>query len=148
MNKYEAYQKARAEYLKALDSIEESDIVEKYREFIDKNNLYGVMWYQYTPSFNDGDPCTFTSSRPQAFTKKELVDFLQDQEDSKVLLKLLESGTEEELFENFTPNSLEEYCNYSSSIPVIDDDLLQSLFGDGVTVVITKTMAHKTRYYD
>jgi hypothetical protein len=43
--------------------------------------LLGFSWYQYTPYFNDGDPCTFRANLDGQEMKYLLTDFALDDDD-------------------------------------------------------------------
>ena len=43
----------------------EALLKETFQAAFDANpSLYAIVWYQYTPYFNDGDPCTFSINEP------------------------------------------------------------------------------------
>lgn len=59
MNKFEEYNKAKQAAREILNGITKEDVVGFFQDYLKKNNLYGIAWLQYVPSFNDGEPCTF-----------------------------------------------------------------------------------------
>ncbi|MBD2201808.1 hypothetical protein H6G33_10655 [Calothrix sp. FACHB-1219] len=48
-------------------------VVKQVRDVIEylPDSIVGITWTQYTPFFNDGDPCTFRVNDPQWITKAE-----------------------------------------------------------------------------
>jgi len=49
------------------------DLIEYAKELISENNdVIGVCWKQYIPTFNDGEPCTFTVSQVAFVTSQKL----------------------------------------------------------------------------
>ena len=81
--------------------------------------VHAVSWVQYTPGFNDGDPCTFTCQ----------ADYLQTQ-----------TGPDEDWDEGTdnlpseTDNSLNKLQAAVNEVP---DDFYEAAFGDGVRVILT-----------
>ena len=60
MTKFEEIDVARVEYHKAIKKLGKAAVAEALKDVFDKfPDLLAVHWTQYTPGFNDGDPCTF-----------------------------------------------------------------------------------------
>lgn len=58
------------EHHKNIDSIFLDALKETFQDYFTKfPELAAIMWTQYTPSFNDGDPCTLTVCNPQFISK-------------------------------------------------------------------------------
>ena len=85
-------------------------------------SLNTISWTQYTPYFNDGDPCIFNIQNEVSFSKDEWIDVdpFQSYEKSDEELEKCEEIT---MFENFMYNEV---------------DTLGQLFGEDVFVRIHK----------
>jgi len=88
--------------------------------------LESISWSAYTPSFNDGSPCLFSSNHD---------DFDINNGDNDP-----EEVTEEES-EKAAEEISEFLCSFS-------DDDMEILFGDGVRVTITEDGVTTDDYYD
>lgn len=146
MSKFEEFKKAKAAYLEALDQIGEEEVVAEYRRYLEQHpEVYGVMWTQWTPSFNDGEPCRFMVAEPTQFTKKQLLDYLLDKDYEE---NVLEEQEEDDLFRSLSLRELEGYSRSTKNMLFMDEDILESVFGDGVTVVVTRTGVYTREYFD
>jgi hypothetical protein len=90
---------------------------------------YALYWTQGTPSFNDGDPCTF--SQGDAYLVKlpaEMAD-----------LSDLGHGYEPDEWEDVVDEDWPK--NLSTAWSAVDDDLAEAAFGDNVRVILTATEA-------
>lgn len=146
MSKFEEFKKAKAAYLEALDQIGEEEVVAEYRRHLEQHpDVYGVMWTQWTPSFNDGEPCRFMVTEPTQFTKKQLLDYLLDKDYEE---NVLEEQEEDDLFRSLSLRELEGYSRSTKNMLFMDEDILESVFGDGVTVVVTRTGVYTREYFD
>jgi hypothetical protein len=65
INEIDTQRKKLNEELFVLIKQQICSTLDKYPEFI------GIRWIQYIPSFNDGDPCTFTMDDPGYIVKKD-----------------------------------------------------------------------------
>jgi hypothetical protein len=132
-----------------------TDIFNKYPEVI------GFKWQQYIPSFNDGDPCTFSVYDPDyiLYTKEfadkitaedlastnvyvyEFEDVEDNAEDSQILE---DSGLEAEQV-----RSVSFYRDYNGGLDAADkeikklfsgdvEDIFEEAYGDGYTIIATK----------
>ena len=156
--KLEALNAKRAELLKEIQK-DFPDILKPIFEGSDKIQSFG--WSQYTPYFNDGDECVFSSNVDYPFVNDEYVedvDFLN----KGVHEKITEENVEEHKRFNSTeygykwyadrpigetgyfknPNfdeqaykTVEEFKNALSGIP---DDFLRDLFGDHCKVTVNR----------
>lgn len=60
MNLFEEIHNKKAELDRMIQEFGEKAIKEYLQEFWDQNpEILEIMWHQYTPYFNDGDPCEF-----------------------------------------------------------------------------------------
>ena len=48
------------QYNDAVESIRNTGLKDVFKEVSETSDIEGIAWTQYVPSFNDGDPCTFT----------------------------------------------------------------------------------------
>jgi hypothetical protein len=117
-------EKLRKEAKAKVESIFKTAALELFVEYPD---LKSISWSQYTPYFNDGDSCNFSSNHSYAAIKfvasneDEDEDYQEGYDKSSATPKQLKAGkAAEEFLENF------------------DDDDMENLFGDHVKVIITK----------
>lgn len=83
-------------------------------------DVEAVRWRQYTPYFNDGDPCTFSVHDFSYLKPGETAGYDGDQDGFR-------SG--------WDPKELPEYMR--SDLPEIPDEVLLAVFGDHVQVTAT-----------
>lgn len=117
----EAYETAR----KQLSALAKDDVLAAFMEAFESAPLIRAFsWRQYTPTFNDGDPCTFRSYADEDEFK--LVDESHDQDDPEVARQhaLLEAVY------NTLPNAL-----------------LEDMFGDGTRIYVTRDGFDIDDYY-
>ncbi len=88
--------------------------------FKENPKLTSISWTQYTPYFNDGDACTFSSNH-------EYADINGDEEDND---EEVDSGLTDKELGNLEKTVHEFLRNF-------DDDDMLSMFGDHVKVVVT-----------
>lgn len=96
-----------------------------------------ISWYQYTPSFNDGDPCSFGSYHNYPKIK------LRGGPD----LDLLHVEDDEDYDDDYNDEDeaeFEELEPYTSSFgnalsEAFSDDDTEAMFGDGVEVFVSST---------
>jgi hypothetical protein len=153
MDKFENYKRAKAAYLEALDEFGEDDVVALFRVFFENNpGIYGVLWTQWTPSYNDGEPCEFMVTEQCAFTKDALLDVISEERYKEEILESLEAGDDQEVFSSLNISVLESMPSVGdlkkTPFPEIDEEILKSVFGDGFRVVVTRNCVYTTEYYD
>lgn len=96
-----------------------------------------IQWNQYTPYFNDGDECTF-SSNTEDLSVNGIDEYDDDQGPLTVLRKRVWVGGKWINNESVDENEvaiLEGLKKFLSSIP---DEFYKDLFGDHVTVKVYK----------
>jgi hypothetical protein len=94
-----------------MSEIGEKFFSKKFRDIFKKYpNLEEICWSAYTPYFNDGEPCVFSSNHNYAE-----FSFHEDKEENEEV----ESEVE-------------------SFLSKFDDELMQVLLGDEVTITINK----------
>lgn len=84
-------------------------------------------WTQYTPHFNDGEPCRFRVSDDPVLNEE--FDYW-----------CKETGVTQEEFDSAADDAQSIVCS-------VDEDLMLALFGDGVRVILTPKSV-KTEEYD
>lgn len=78
-------QETQREYQELLASQGQELIAALAADMFEKNpGLLTVKWDQYTPSFNDGDPCTFSIHEPRVKFTKEFYDSLTEEEKTQM----------------------------------------------------------------
>lgn len=116
----------RKQYLKAGKEA----FKEHSKELFDRHpKMKEYSWCQYTPYFNDGEPCTFRANTSDPDING--VDWWTQDDDTGM--------TEEEW--KTAANDVSEFLSS------FDDDTLEHIFGDHVRVVVTKKGAKAEEYY-
>jgi hypothetical protein len=107
--------KAQVEDLREqLQKTGEKFLLENFKDTFKKYpQLDRVSWTQYTPYFNDGEECTFSSHHKWAEIEGEGLEY---------------GAAEYEDIKKFINDFLSQF----------DDELLKSMFGDHAQIVITK----------
>lgn len=66
MSLFEEIAEKQLELEKQIKAQGQDALKEYYAKFFEENpNIEAVRWAQYTPYFNDGDPCTFSMTDPE-----------------------------------------------------------------------------------
>lgn len=102
--------------------------------FNDFPELEGFSWNQYTPYFNDGDPCVFhiwNSDYPDI----KLTD-MDDYESSDDSARFRVPYNKPEGFVLTREQRISE--SIKSILTAIDESVFESLFGDHATVIVTR----------
>lgn len=82
-------QTARKNYDSALSALGRKALAKELGALIPKG--YAIAWTQYTPGFNDGDPCTFTMDDPSIAPIKQTVEVEPlEEEDEDVIVEASE----------------------------------------------------------
>lgn len=114
--KFESFKKQVEDLRMQLQKTGEKFLLEHFKDTFSKYpNLKQVQWTQYTPYFNDGEECTFSSNHQWA--EIEGIDGELDY-NSKEYKEIKES--------------IREFLSQ------FDDELLKNLFGDHVEIIVTK----------
>jgi hypothetical protein len=113
--------------------------------------LMSLRWSQYTPHFNDGDPCTFNVNDIEAeFIAGTLLAKKFDK--SKDWPTEDESAQEGEFYVSW--NFSKQHADLSKEIGEIGnvfstvEDLMLTVFGDGVQVTVTRDGEIEIEDYD
>lgn len=101
-------------YHKKLRDEGENAMKEAFKEVFAKHpSIDSVYWTQYTPYFNDGDPCYFRMNEYD-------VEFLEDDEDEAI-----------------KNDNHDEAIDDLNAVFDAGDDIFESVFGDHVRVTVT-----------
>jgi len=112
----EALVEAQNSYLEKLRNTGEDALKEAFKEIFDKHpSIYSISWKQYTPYFNDGDPCYFRVGEWD-------IEWADSEED-------------EELTEDDDQDKV--IADVDGLFSLLSDDLLESVLGDHIRVVVT-----------
>lgn len=143
---------AKAEYDSAIAASGRSALIELATDLFDAvPALRAIYWTQFTPSYNDGDPCYFSIGEVQFRALPHADDESEDWYDGEAheRIALGECCTAFECFEN-TTNAGISFSSYSSAKRVTDDgkaalqafekllnelqDVAEHVYGDGAEV--------------
>lgn len=144
---FEALAKARALRDEAA-ALAKKELGPALQNFLAENpTLVGLTWRQYTPGFNDGDPCVFTLTDveflPLSVCAKEEVDLedadaiedMFDEEEAYTLWSLKNSVEEKEFV---IPKETLEAAEQISDMISEASDILEEVFGNGAKITVTK----------
>ena len=124
------------EYNKAKQSfIEKGKVILKQamKSYFEENpKIAAITWTQYTPFFNDGEPCTFRIGDLWPLTKSGLKAFKEDSGYGE------EYSIGYEYDEDLTPEEIKLAETGAGNIAQMPDDIFEDLFGDHVYVIATK----------
>jgi hypothetical protein len=120
-------EKLRKEAKEKVESIFKTAALELFVEY---PVLKSISWSQYTPYFNDGEPCYFSSHHSYATIK-----FVTSDEDEDEDERYEDEGFDKS---SATPEQLKAGKQAEEFLDNFDDDDMENLFGDGVKVIITK----------
>lgn len=115
--------KLHEEAMKELRAQGEACLKEAFSDFFKAHpNVSAIRWAQYTPYFNDGDPCNFSVREASArFESDEFLDSWEMEQKGFAA-------------ENETLGKLEGFLQSDAFEPV-----MQAIFGDHVEVTVTPT---------
>ena len=110
--------------------------------------IYSFSWIQYTPYFNDGDPCIFCVHEPSAWYTKESMEEDEDGEgeiNSWALSKYITENRpkpDDEYYYDEKLNAIEpaRIVRLKECFDAINnnEDLMEMSFGDGVSILFTR----------
>jgi len=140
------------EDLKVAEKSASKDIMDVLKKMMADNPLIaGVKWQQYTPSFNDGEPCEFSISGPFIKFDEKISgagDSAADEEQENGGFLDANYDIDDDFFKqksdifNFKEikalkKTVKDVCAVYSHLEAMDD-CLESMFGSGVEVIVTK----------
>lgn len=109
--------------------------------FAANEGITAIRWTQYTPYFNDGEPCEFSTNEPYACTKKG-AKFSQIDDDEDV-----HEEEDDDLFQDAydlrdgpTKEALRSIGR------AFDNDIFLAAFGDHAQIIATREGFHVTEY--
>ena len=111
---------------------------EMKRLFQGIGELISITWTQYTPYFNDGDTCTFSSHHCDFGWTGEIEGQeieVPIYESAKYAVEL--SGVDEETHDRIMARAKAIENEVGSILRVFDDDDMENLFGDHAEVTVT-----------
>lgn len=125
---------AQNSYFEKLRDTGEDALKEAFKEIFDKHpSIYSISWKQYTPYFNDGDPCYFRVGEWDVEWAEEDEDE-ESEEDDSVDDESEDDESDDEEATDDQAKALEDIENLFASL---DDDILESVLGDHITVEVT-----------
>ena len=129
----EDYKKSKAEFSdKAQEAMRTA-----FKDFFDVNpNIEMIAWTQYTPFFNDGDPCVFRVRDMYFSLVGEEIDLGRHLDDSGMHSEYDDKVDEAKTFKKFV-----------QEIGIIPDEIFLDAFGDHVRVAATRK-GFDTEEYD
>lgn len=114
---------------------------EVFKEFFENDWINGVKWNQYTPYFNDGEPCVFSVNDPVA-------GFVRDWSNVSSWGELDDGEEGDWVYDGWTSareklgpekqEQIEQIDQFFDLFRKVPDDIFLSLFGDHCTVLATK----------
>lgn len=144
--------KIRSDLQKA-EKTASKDIMEILKKMMNDNPLIaGVMWQQYTPGFNDGEPCVFTTNGPFIkFDEKvsgagdKNADYEDESNDGYMDANYdIDNDFYDKKADIFNfkeikalKAAVKDVCKVYNYLEAMDS-CLQDMFGDGVQVFVTK----------
>ena len=114
---------AKAALDKKIKAEGEKAVKSFFKEYFEKRpDVYGVRWTQYTPYFNDGDPCVFSMGAVSVFPTQ--ADFEDDDDDYE----------------------FESYGEEPETSLSRAEDILKSVFGDHSRISVTRDSMEVEEY--
>lgn len=124
---FDDYKVRMAEYRKKMEEEGKAFFSELVKPVFEKYpQLERISWTQYTPYFNDGDPCTFSSGA--SYPSMKFAGTAAEDDDDE---------HEESYFKN--DDASDEAECYRMAVQVLDsfdDDDYEMLFGDHARVIL------------
>jgi hypothetical protein len=108
-----------------------------------ESGITAVKWAQYTPGFNDGDPCEFTVNDPRVTTNALVAQAWLDNEDPD--LEEAYPGKEYDYYDEWDYESTHDHPDGLTQatwpdVPVDSgrfEDAVRSKFGNDIEIVVT-----------
>jgi hypothetical protein len=133
MNKFEKLAEAKKTLRDVLKDVTKEDVLSLLAPLFEQfPKLMAVRWRQYTPYFNDGDPCRF-SVHDNHFKFDDTAE---------------EDGDYEDGFESYSedPDKKAAMAAFDKALS-IDKDVMEKLFGDPVEVTIDRNGVEVEEHY-
>lgn len=111
-------------------------------EFLNKYaDVKCVKWTQYSPHFNDGDPCTFSVNEPELFFNDNEGAEEEDEDDENEGYSSWRLGyckeKNQENSSKITDEMIKDF-DILSKLICDNEDVCESVFGDGYEITATK----------
>jgi hypothetical protein len=120
----------------ARKQAQEAFLAELKDVFVRHSELKVIKWTQYTPGFNDGDPCYFTIGETVASNYEAINHYGEWDEDEAEMEEpadLIAFSLDYNVPKKFSDlNDIGKFINSTTG-----KDILEFMFGDNVTVVVT-----------
>jgi hypothetical protein len=143
MTEYEEMKNQLVELRKKMSSVAKSTMEAGAKELFAKYpELTSFGWKQYTPSFNDGDPCRFTCCARWPYINGLNPDYSYKCEDDEEL-----DDDEEKLAKVKTQNFDEILKAVTAHLSQFEEEDLETMYGDSVKIIVTREGV-ETEYYD
>lgn len=115
------------------------------KEFLEKyTDVKCIKWKQYSPHFNDGEPCTFSVHDPELFFNKN--DEEDEYEGSYCSWRLGYCKKENKKNSSkITDEMIKDFENLSKLI-CENESVCESVFGDGYEITATKEGIEANEY--
>lgn len=118
------------EYDDALSQLKkrvETVFHDNFMTFFSANpKVYGITWHQYTPHFNDGDPCYF------GVDEMYVIDTEEGLEEAKEGARPYDFVSSYEMSKKPDMQSVVDFLQALDKMPL---EVMEGMFGDGVQVV-------------
>ena len=146
---------ARAEYERLMNEAKEP-MKGWLQTFIGSNpTIQGISWEQYTPYFNDGEPCVFSVNYPTFYFGS--MDELGEDSEASITPYSRKSYDPDEMFKNYveipddgerdyweairphlTPEVRAGIAKFLEEFHGLGDDVFKTVFGDHAQVIVTR----------
>lgn len=143
MNKIEElvaeYNKMKEEFQKKAQEA----FKEVFKQFwTDHPTIEYVVWNQYTPYFNDGEPCTFSVGEISGLTKVGHEKWQEDggwaEEYAAYTYDYTKKKYEASEGETISEEEADSCVNALNELAKLPDDIYLDMFGDHATVIATR----------
>jgi len=117
-------------------------------------NIEAIAWNQYTPYFNDGEPCVFSANDPYLLTKKGLELFKDSDRDYAEEFEVIERDydtdrknkyetktylVQKEYVDEITlKEALEAKKHMDIMFECLTEEILENTFGDHAIIIATR----------
>jgi hypothetical protein len=136
MSALQRIQQLKAETDKLIKTEGESALKEEFaRLFAAHPEIGAIRWQQYTPYFNDGDPCSFSVGEFE-------FQFAEDAEFDPKAYYYNDGIDEDSPWESWVSGSRHDNCPAVEAVSslecLMDEDILEAVFGDHVEIVASR----------
>lgn len=132
----EQFHKFQTEYYKQCEKLFKATFVQFFKE---NPKIVCVTWTQYTPYFNDGEPCVFSTGDKWFLTKEGYEDFKNcGGSYAEEYAAGKPSYYEEKYRKDLTEKDFEIIDKFQQFLFSTADDVYLTLFGDHSYVIATK----------